>query len=232
MPAKTMTAAQARAAAEQAARVAAEIEAAEQAKVDAEAERHAAAVDAWWLERRQGFPARVQGRRDAAWAEFADAVINGGDAAAAFARYRVVDAEVGEDRESIDRHFSDAAQAAADAEIRDYHALLREAGWVATVVDGDTTIREEDGAEALARADAFWARRDEWNARRAPEPGLSAAHGINPPAHRVFSASAGSYTPPAENLSFAVAVDRVVNAHVAASMSRPLQERADLLANL
>ncbi|MGW3604300.1 hypothetical protein [Micromonospora sp. NPDC005161] len=232
MPPKTITAAQARAAADEAARVAADLETAEQEKAEAEAARHAAAVAAWWQERREGFPARVQGRRDAAWAEFATAVIEGGDAVSAFARYRVIDAEVGDDKASIDRYYDDAAHAHTDAEMREYHELLRESGWVNGVVEGSIPVHELDRDEASARADAFFARRDAWNAAHPAEPGKSPANGIHMPARQVLNASGLLYSPPAEALSFAVAVDRVIAAHVDASLARVRQERTEQLAAL
>ncbi|MGC4792542.1 hypothetical protein ACLQ3H_00340 [Micromonospora saelicesensis] len=231
MPPKTITAAQARAQAEDAARVAAALEAEEQAKAAAEAERHAESVAAWWQERRAGFPARVQGRRDSAWAEFATAVIEGGDAVSAFARYRVVDAEVGEDRESIDRYYDDTARAHAEAEVREYHELLREAGWAAGVAAGNY-VPDHLLDEAAARADALGVRIAEWNAAHSLEPGMTPGNGINPPARQVLNASGLLFTPPAEALSFSLAVDRVISAHVDASLARVRQERAEQLAAL
>ncbi|MEV6366210.1 hypothetical protein AB0L86_04870 [Micromonospora musae] len=236
MPKTTMTAdeartaaAEARAQAAEAARAAADLEAAAQEKDQAEKQRHDAAVADYWEERRDGFVARVAGKRSGAWQEFVDAVLNDGDTVAAFRRYRLVDTQVAEDKASIDTYYDDQARAYAEAETLEYHALRREAGWLENVGAGTIPADLDEAAERMV---AFEKQRDEWNERHPLEPGMTPGNGINPPPHVRANASGLDYMESAKKLSYADAVDRVISQHVSASLDRIRQERGSLLAKL
>lgn len=222
----TLTAAEARAAAAEAARIARELEAAEAEKQKAEQERHEQAVADYWQSQRETLADRVRGRREAAWSAFERAVLTGeGDAVSLFAKYRVEDALVAEERHAIDRYYEAVERARIEEDAAEHQALLREAGWVRAVSVGDIVIREEDVDEAGARVAAFEAAKANWNERHPLEEGMTAAYGINPPARRSSNPSGLPYAPPAEGLSFSLAVDRVIAAHVERELARVRQEQ-------